>query len=157
MRNLPLSLVLFCFVGAAGCGGASGEPLIAGSATGQYRDTNFTAAFGIADSTTEPTQPLIAIGDGALHCGTAAASSPPSGSNAVMLVPSLDVGNYTGVRVQVMSDADGSWGSTSTAAGTVDITTATAESVAGSVAYSYTSSAGAMYAVNGTFEVLRCP
>ena len=51
----------------------------------------------------------------------------------------------------------GNFEGTGTNSASVDIQSVTADSVAGSVSYSYTDDQGASYGLSGTFEVIRCP
>lgn len=141
----------------AGCGGGgadAGEPLVSGALTGNYKGQAFTPMFGFA--ATNGTSTLVAVGDGPLNCSSVAATDPPYGTNALISIPAFAVGSYSSRLVQILRNL-GSFEGTGTNSGTIEITAVTADSVAGSVAYSYTDDQAQTYGLSGTFEVIRCP
>jgi hypothetical protein len=79
----------------AGCGGGGSEPLISGSATGDYDGTAFTATSGFA--ITIDGDSVIGVGDADLDCGSATQNDPPGGRFASIEVPSFELGSYTQV------------------------------------------------------------
>jgi hypothetical protein len=149
---------LGALIAGAGCGGGegAGEPLVSSSLAGVYANQAFTPAFGVA--TVYMTDNLIAIGDGPLNCGSAQRSAPPSGTNAVLYVPMLDVGTYSGVFVDMIQSKGNNFAGYGSNSGTVTITAASAASIVGTVAYSATDSdTNKAYSISGSFEVSRCP
>ena len=70
-------------------------------------------------------------------------------------IPTLAVGTYSSVSVQMFQNTHGFEGIGSTD-GTVTLTAVTAESVAGTVAYDYTNAASESFTISGSFEVVRC-
>jgi len=159
MIRLLVATVMAMGIVAAGCGGgggaAAGEPLVAGSLTGEYKGQTFTPAFGFA--TLYQGSNLIGVGDGPLNCASAQQPDPPTGTNALIDLPAFDVGSYSSVFVEIIQNK-GSFAGMGENSGTVTIDSADATSIAGSVAFSYTSSSdGQHYAISGTFQVTRCP
>jgi hypothetical protein len=160
MRRLLVATGLAMGIVAAGCGGgggaaAPGEPLVTGTLTGEYQGQTFTPAFGFA--TLYQGSSLIGVGDGPLNCASAQQPDPPTGTNALIDLPAFDVGSYSSVFVEIIQNK-GSFAGMGANSGTVTIDSSGATSIAGSVAFSYTSSAdGQHYAISGTFEVTRCP
>jgi len=138
----------------AACGGPPAEPVLGGSATGSYDGTEFTAENGFAIA--GETSALVILGNGNLYCGSEEASDPPSGHNAAIRVPALEVGTYSSVFVQMYENVS-AFESTGTNSGTVTLSEVTATSVAGEVSFSYTDDEGRAYSFSGTFEVTRCP
>lgn len=138
-----------------GCGaGGSSLPLLSGSVTGNYDGTMFTATNGFAADRAGKSS-IILIGTGNLSCASVTAADPPTGNNGLISVASLMAGDFTSVPVQVMRN-DGNWESTGSSKRTLKITTADTAKVAGTITYSDDISGRAM-ALNGTFEVTRCP
>lgn len=148
------ALALGCTAVLLGCGGGAGTPLLSGQVTGQFDTTNFTAINGFAVDRAGMNS-LIVLGDGPLNCATVTASDPPAGSNGIISVASLTVGDYSSVAVQVMRTVT-NWESRGSNTGTLKITAADATKVAGTIAYSTTIDSVPL-ALNGTFEVSRCP
>jgi hypothetical protein len=70
-------------------------------------------------------------------------------------LPSLEVGTYGQVLITIYRNKGGFEGK-GTNSGSVEITASSAESVAGTVAYTDESD-GTALALNGTFEVVHCP
>lgn len=142
-------------VALAGCGGGGGgEPLVSGSATGEYAGAAFVADTGFAmvyqgDS-------LIGVGDGGLDCGSVEMPDPPPGTNAAIALPSFDLGTYSNVFVNLYHNVSGFEGSGSND-GTVTITASTADVVEATVSYAYTDTGGRVFSLDGTFAVVRCP
>jgi len=150
-----LSLLVISGVLAAGCGGDSGEPLISGSMTAEFAGTMFTPVNGFA--TIYQGKGLIVVGTGSVHCGSETSNSPPSGRNAIISIPALAVGSYSNVLIQVSETSGGGFHSSGSNSGSVTITSVTAETVAGTVAYEHTSSSDQKhYAINGSFETVHC-
>jgi hypothetical protein len=147
---------LAALVVVAGCGGGSGagEPLMSGSLTGSYKGQAFTPMFGFA--ATDGTNNLVAVGDGPLNCAVVQASDPPYGTNALISIPAFEVGTYSSRLVRILRNL-GNFEGTGTNSGSVEIIAVTANSVAGSVTYSYTDDQSQTYGLAGTFEVIRCP
>ncbi|CAN5903852.1 hypothetical protein BH11MYX3_BH11MYX3_21490 [soil metagenome] len=140
-------------LGLAACGGSdSGEPLLAGSMTGEYNGHSFTPAFGFA--TLYNGAGLIVVGDGPIHCGTESANDPPSGTNAVLSVP-LEVGSRTNVFVQLTRNIDGFEGAGANT-GSVTVSAVSESSVVGTVTFDYTDTQSRHFSIIGGFEVLHC-
>ncbi|MCA9664247.1 MAG: hypothetical protein KC503_01630 [Myxococcales bacterium] len=137
--------------------GACGDdplPVLSSTVTGQYGSgVTFQGVNGFARSRGETF--LIAIGEGPLNCDSVDDTEPPDGNNAVMRPPSFDVGTYSGIFVNLYHNVGQFEGKGSNGAD-VEITASTAESVAGSVSFSFEDK-GETYGLNGTFEVRRCP
>jgi hypothetical protein len=127
---------------------------MSGSLTGSYKGQAFTPMFGFA--ATNGTNNLVAVGDGPLNCTAVQAPDPPYGTNALISIPAFEVGTYSSRLVQILRNL-GSFEGTGTNSGSVEITAVTADSVAGSVTYSYTDDQSQTYGLAGTFEVIRCP
>ena len=154
--NVALAVGALVAVAAAGCGGdggGAGEPLMSGALTGNYKGQAFTPMFGFA--ATNGTSHLVAVGDGPLNCAAVTAPDPPYGTNALISIPAFEVGTYSSRLVQILRNV-GNFEGTGTNSGSVEITTVTADSVAGSVTYSYTDDNSQTYGLWGTFEVIRC-
>jgi hypothetical protein len=139
----------------AACGGdpAPGEPLLSGSVSGAYGQETFTAIYGFAIDASE-TSKLIGVGDGPLNCQSPEQPDPPPGMMGSIRLPSFEVGTYTSVMVNVYNNR-GSFVGKGSNAGTAEITASSADSVAGSVAYSDDVN-GTTVSLQGTFEVVRC-
>jgi len=148
------ALVAFAACGGGGGGGA-GVPLVSGSLAGQYKGQAFTPMFGV--ETLYMGSNLIAIGDGPLNCGSAQRPDPPAGTNAIFEIPTVDVGTYASVFVDLIQNKGSFMGVGSNGA-IVNISAVSAAAVAGDISWSYTDSAtGDTYGLTGTFEVSRCP
>ena len=151
-RIVPL-LSAFTLVLAAGCGSdESGTPLRAGTMTAEYAGTAFTPVNGFA--TTYMGKSLIVVGDGPVHCGSESSPNPPSGRNSsfsVMFVP----GTYSNAFVNMYENVS-SFHGVGANKGTVTVTSVTAESIAGTIAFDYTADDGKHYALNGNFDVVHC-
>jgi hypothetical protein len=150
------NVLMWVGLGLAGCGGGggSGEPLIAGSATGSYKGEAFTATAGIA-ATSEEGVNLIALGDGNINCDSPSDNDPPSGNTGVVTGLTLEAGSYSNLFVNIYHNV-GDFEGKGTGGGSVTLTAASATSVAGTVAWNYTDDEGQTYDLNGSFEVLRC-
>jgi len=146
-------LILVLGVLACGDGDPPHEPLISGDVTGNFEGTIFAVAEGVADEVDGSA--VILLGTDAIHCDSAELLRPPKGYFAAISPPSFEVGGYGGVRVVVYAN-DGSLNGAGDDGGTIEITASDASSVAGSVEYSYLDSDANRYALNGTFEVVRC-
>jgi hypothetical protein len=137
------------------CGsGATGEPLLSGTVTGLYGDDSFTAVNGFAVDSSD-TSKLIGLGDGPLNCQSPNKPDPPTGMMAGINLPSFEVGTYSQVMVTIYRNI-GSFEGRGTNAGSVEITASSAESIAGTVAYT-DESEGISLSLNGGFEVVHCP
>jgi len=149
-------LALSGLVAIVGCGGGGtpGDPLISGSLTGEYEGQPFTPTFGFATLYEGTT--IIGLGDGDLNCASPAQNEPPPGTNAILALPSFDVGAYSNVFVNLYHNVDGFEGAGSNG-GSVTITASSADSVAGTISYAYTDDAGMTFGLDGTFDVVRCP
>jgi hypothetical protein len=156
MRNPLVSTVLGAGLALAACGGGEGpgEPLVAGSLTGEYKGAAFTPAFGFV--TLYNGGNLIGLGDGPLNCASPQRQDPPSGTNALFSLSTLEVKTYSSVLVQILQN-HGDFEGTGSNSGTITLTAVSDASVAGSVSYSYTDDAGQTYGLSGSFEVARCP
>ncbi|MCC6999374.1 MAG: hypothetical protein IT370_32480, partial [Deltaproteobacteria bacterium] len=144
----PLALAL-----VAGCGSdESGTPLRSGAITAEYAGTAFTPVNGFA--TTYMGKSLIVVGDGPVHCGSESNNDPPSGRNASFSVM-LAAGSYSNVFVNLYENVS-SFHGVGANKGTVTLTSVTAESVAGTIAFDYTADDGKHYALNGSFDVVHC-
>jgi len=152
-RSYPLALAMVGVLTACGGDSEEGEPLLGGEVSGDFAGKSFTAENGFA--TIYEDTPLIVIGDGPVHCGTESKNSPPSGTNAAMTVPAFEVGNYTSQFVQLY-DNDGDFRGVGSNTGSISLTAVTAESIAGSVEFDYTSDEQEHFSVSGSFEVLLC-
>jgi hypothetical protein len=136
------------------CGsGATGEPLLSGTVTGLYGDDSFTAVNGFAVDSSD-TSKLIGLGDGPLNCQSPNKPDPPTGMMAGINLPSFEVGTYSQVMVTIYRNI-GSFEGRGTNAGSVEITASSAESIAGTVAYT-DESEGISLSLNGGFEVVHC-
>lgn len=145
---LPLTMLL------AGCGSdESGTPLRSGALTAEYAGTAFTPVNGFA--TTYMGKGAVVLGDGPVHCGSESANDPPSGRNASFSVTALTPGTYSNVLVQLFENVS-SFHGVGANKGTVTITSVTAESVAGTIAFDYTADDGKHYAINGSFDAVHC-
>jgi hypothetical protein len=145
---------MIAVAGCGGGGGGAGEPLMSGSLSGSYKGQAFTPMFGFA--ATNGANNLVAVGDGPLNCGSVDLPEPPYGTNALISIPAFEVGSYSSRLVQILRNVGGFEG-TGANSGSVELTAVTADSVAGSVTYSYTDDQGQTYGLSGTFEVIRCP
>lgn len=152
---MRLPTLVLSLAGLTACGGGSdgaGEPLISGSLTAHYDGVPFTPINGVA--TIYNGGGLIMLGDGPIHCGTEDSNTPPRGDNAVFSVP-LTVGSYGSVLVQLFHN-DGNFEGLGSSTGVVNIVGVTETSVAGDIAFAFTSTDGTSVAIDGTFEVIRC-
>lgn len=147
------ALLIAC-VGAVGCGGGGGEPLVSGTITGQFADHDFTIASGFA--TLYDGEPIIGLGED-VDCGSPAAADPPDGYSALLRPPAFDVGSYSNVGIDFVHASSTDFSFVGSSDASLNITAATADTIAGSVSYSYTDTDGAAYHLNGTFEVVHCP
>ena len=147
------AVVCVLVAGLVGACGTSeqGDPLLAGSLTAEYDGQPFTPTFGFA--TIFEGNGLIELGAGPIHCGSEQSSSPV----VVIRVP-LAVGMHGSVLVQVVQyDANtGTYGSYGADSGSVEITAVSPDSVAGTIAFDYTSGGGSHSAVEGSFAVVHC-
>ncbi|HVV49269.1 MAG TPA: hypothetical protein VHO06_06410 [Polyangia bacterium] len=156
-RPLLIAALATTLAGAGACGGgATGEPLVSTSLTGQFAGQSFTPAFGVA--TVYQGSNLIAVGDGPINCGSTAANDPPMGTTATFSLPSLAAGTYASVFVDLIRYRARDFDGVGSSDATVTLTTVDAMSVAGTIDYSYTdASSGEPYGLSGGFEVTRCP
>jgi len=157
MRTPLVTALIGTVVALSGCGGGgegAGEPLVAGSLTGEYKGQPFVPTNGFA--TLYQGSNFFAMGDGPLNCASPQRNDPPSGTNAIFTIPRLEAGSYPSITVQILQNK-GSFEGVGSNSGTITITAVSAESVAGSVSYSYTDGAGQTYGLSGNFEVMRCP
>lgn len=152
MKKLTLAPLVLALCQVA-CGGANGEPLVAGNLTGSYDGRSFTAINGFA--AIEDDEEILVFGDGNVHCGSPNASSPPSGMTAAFQVPSFAVGTYDNVFVQMYNNV-GSFMGVGSTGGTVTITSSTEETIAGTVSFTYTDAMSRSFSFSGNFEVVNC-
>ena len=157
MRIPLLTVTVATLLAATACGGGTaGEPLVSTTLTGQFKGQSFKPAFGVA--TVYQGSNVIALGDGPLNCASAQQNDPPMGTTATFSVPTLDVGTYSSVFVDLIQYEGRSFDGVGSSDATVMLTAVNAPSVAGTIAYSYTdSSTGDTYSLSGSFEVSRCP
>lgn len=137
-----------------GGGGSSGEPLIATTLVGDFEGTSFAPEFGFAILYMGET--IMGVGTDPIDCGSPEWSEPPTGHFALIALPSFDVGAYSNVFVDVMRNTNGSFRGRGSNTGTVEITSSTEASLAGTVSYS-ASIDSLSYGLSGSFEVVRCP
>jgi hypothetical protein len=135
------------------CGGAPGTPLRSGSVTGNFNGTMFTAVNGFAASRSNGN--IIIMGTGRLNCASIDATEPPDGMNGQITPRSLDAGTYSNVSVRVMKN-DGNWEAFGSGTGSLTITAEDSTHVAGTITYMDTINSR-VAALNGTFDVSRCP
>ena len=154
-RPLLAVTVATLLVGAACGGGTASEPLVSTTLTGQFNGQSFKPAFGVA--TVYQGSNLIALGDGPLGCASAQQNDPPMGTTATFSVPTLEVGTYSSVFVDLVQYEARSLDGVGSSDATVMLTAVGASSVAGTIAYSYTDGTGGAYGLSGSFEVSRCP
>lgn len=153
-KTINILLLLATSLALTACGSSeSGEPLLSGSVTGTYGDHTFTAVNGFAYDADGSS--IIGLGDGPLNCSSPDKPDPPSGMMAGITLPNLEVGTYGQVLITIYRNV-GSFEGKGTNAGSVEITASSAESVAGTVAYTDESD-GTALALNGDFEVVHCP
>jgi hypothetical protein len=141
----------------AACGGGGegpGEPLVAGALAGEYKGQAFVPVFGFV--TVYDDEHLIGMGDGPLNCGSPQRPDPPSGTNALFALPTLEVKTYSSVLVQILQNK-GDFEGIGSNSGTITLTAVSDTSIAGSISYSYTDDASQTYGLTGSFEVARCP
>jgi hypothetical protein len=157
MQRPLLAVTLAMLLAGTACGGGTaGEPLVSTTLTGQFDGQSFKPAFGVA--TVYQGSNLIALGDGPLDCASAQQNDPPMGTTATFSVPTLEVGTYSSVFVDLVQYEARNLDGVGSSDATVMLTAASATSVAGTIAYSYTdSSTGGSYSLSGSFEVSRCP
>ena len=157
MKRPLLTVTVATLLAAPACGGGpAGEPLVSTSLTGQFKGQSFEPAFGVATVSQGANE--IALGDGALNCASTQQSNPPMGTTAMFSVPTLAVGTYSSVFVDMIQYEGRSFDGVGSGDATVTLTAVGAASVAGTIAYSYTdSSTGDSYGLSGSFEVARCP
>jgi len=157
MRKPVLAIVLSTAVTLAACGGGGegvGEPLVEGTLTGEYKGQPFVPAFGFV--TLYQNTNLIGLGDGPINCASPQRTEPPSGTNAMFGLPTLEVKTYSSVLVQLLQNK-GSFMGIGSNSGTITLTAVSDTSVAGTISYSYTDAASQTYGLSGSFEVARCP
>ena len=158
MKRPLLTVTVVTLLAATACGvvGVVGEPLVSSTLTGQFNGQSFQPAFGVA--TVYQGSNLIALGDGALNCASTQQNDPPMGTTATFSVPTLDVGTYPSIFLEMDQYEARNLDGVGSNDATVMLTAVSATSVAGTVAYSYTdSSTGGTYSLSGSFEVSRCP
>jgi hypothetical protein len=140
--------------GGGGRGAPAGEPVISSTVKGAYDTAPFTIKFGFV--TLRPAgNYIIALGSETLDCASLDAPAPPHGDSASLSLASVDVGVYSGIQVQLFHNI-GAFTSVASNTGAIGITLSSPTSVGGTVAYTDTIS-GKSYALNGSFEVVRCP
>jgi hypothetical protein len=144
---------VLALLAAAGCGTSSpSEPLISGGVTGTYETSTFDIKYGVASAYQSGF--VILLSSQSINCDSVTASEPPAGQGAVLSAPSLDVGQYSNLEVELIQNL-GSFMGTGSNKGSLEITASSVASIAGTIAYSDTID-GESYAVNGSFEVTRC-
>jgi hypothetical protein len=154
-RSLLTVTVATLLAGTACGGGTAGEPLVSTTLTGQFNGQSFKPAFGVA--TVYQGSNVIALGDGALDCASTQQNDPPMGTTATFSVPTLEVGTYPSVFVDLVQYEARTFDGVGSSDATVMLTAIGPSSVAGTIAYSYTDGTGATYGLSGSFEVSRCP
>ena len=143
-----------CLLMSACAGDDSGEQLVASSLTASYDGAAFTPTFGFAAPYMSGN--VLALGDGAIRCGTQNAPEPPPGRTAVFSLASLDAGTYGSVFVQMFTNV-GEFEGVGANRGNVTITTSTDATIAGMVSFDYTDDEQRVFTIAGTFEAVRCP
>jgi hypothetical protein len=131
----------------------SGEPFLSGAVGGNFAGNRFDIRFGFVTDFEDDN--LFNLGDGGQKCGSELEELPPSGNTVVFSLSSLAPGSFNGVFVEMFNNGDQFLGISSNE-GTVTITSATEDSVAGSISYAHTDDENRMYSVEGEFEVTRC-
>jgi hypothetical protein len=150
-----LNATLVTLLATAGCGrGDAGDALLSTTLTGQFNGQAFTPAFGVA--TIYKGSNVIALGDGAITCGSVQQNDTPMGTNAKFSVPTLDVGTYSSVSVYMSQYEGRTFDLVGSSDATVTLTAVSMSSVVGTITYGYTDSAGGTYSLAGSFEVTRC-
>ena len=92
------------------------------------------------------------------NCASTQQNDPPMGTTATFSVPTLEVGTYSSVFVEMDQYEGRSFDGVGSGDATVMLTAVSATSVAGTIDYSNTdSSTGGSYSLSGSFEVSRCP
>jgi hypothetical protein len=156
MRRPLFAAMLLTSLAAAACAGESGEPLLSGTLSGQFRGQSFTPTSGVA--TVYQGSNMIALGDGPINCSSTQQNDPPMGTTATFSVPALDVATYSSIFVDMIRYSARNFDGVGSTDGTVTLTAVSATSVAGTIAYSYTDSTDQQtYGISGSFEVKRCP
>src|SRR6185436_17328523 len=104
MRKPLLTIVIGAVVSLTACGGgeAPGEPLVSTTLAGEYKGQPFVPAFGFA--TLYKGSNLFGLGDGPLNCGSPQQPDPPSGTNALFSLPTLEVKTYSSVLVEILQN-----------------------------------------------------
>jgi hypothetical protein len=153
--GVMVSWLALAGVACGGGGSAAGEPLVSGAVTGSFEGSAFTPAFGVA--VLYMGDNLIALGDGPINCGSPSSSAPPRGTTAIIEVPALEAGTYGPVFVELDRSQAADFNGVGSNDGTLTLTEVTADTVAGSIDYAYTSSDNKVYSLSGTFQVTRCP
>jgi hypothetical protein len=145
----------------AACGGdVEGDPLLGGDATGDFRGSTFTPEFGFARIAPDNDSGIVMqlfLADAPINCGDDFMGLPREGTYLVLNLEGDTVGSYASVfynftRVDGAGNLDGGGSN----AGTLEITAADAEHVAGTLAYDQMIEEN-HYAMNGTVDVLHCP
>jgi hypothetical protein len=144
---------LLALSACGGSDGEDGEPLIESSLVGDYDGNAFSPANGFATVYNDAN--LIGVGDGPIRCGSEDDNDPPSGTNVAFSVPSFEAGAYSNVFVELYRNVDDFEGVGSNQ-GQVTLEEVGETSIAGFVGYDYTDDDGRHFAINGTFEVIRC-
>jgi hypothetical protein len=159
MKRLVLDVTMVTLLAAGACGGgggASSEPLVSSTLVGQFKGQAFTPMSGVA--TVYQGSNIIGVGDGAINCGSVQQNNPPAGTTATFSPPTLDVGSYPSVFVDMIRYVAGIFDAVGSNDATLTLTAVDATSVAGTIAYSYTdSTTGDAYSLSGDFVVSRCP
>ena len=152
MKFMAPALLALTF---AACGGDGSEntPLISGTVTGTYGSDTFTLRNGVLGKTSGGSDVII-LGTDAMSCASPKAPAPPAGNFASIAVPTLAVGSYGNVLVQVYENR-GDFSGAGSSSGSLTITDLTDTTMAGSVSFSETVSGKAL-ALNGDFELERC-
>jgi hypothetical protein len=152
--RVVLGLSVLALAGCGGGGAGAGEPLLSGALTGEYAGESFTPEFGFAALYHD--KPVIALGAGPLNCASLTQAEPPADVNAVFQLPTFEVGSYSSVLVMIHYNR-GHYEASGSNSGSVTLSAVTDQSVAGSVAYSYTDEDAKPHGLSGSFEVIRCP
>lgn len=154
MRTVTLILLTLVGSAVAACSDADSEPLLAGDVTGTFGTTDFTIINGIIGRSASGSYG-IALGSDDMGCSSITADEPPPGNWAVIQVSTLEPGTYSNTNV-VVAENHSDYHSLGTNSGVLVISSVSATSVAGSIAYADEVD-GTALALNGDFEVKRCP
>lgn len=152
--RIPRSLAVAPFLLACGGTAVIPDPIVSGTVSGSYDGADFVAVNGFVTMRSSGTY-VIGFGTGPIGCGSEDMSRPPPGYSAAVSLASLSVGTYSNTFVNLIANVNGFEGAGSND-GTLTVTAVGADTLSGTISYSYTDSGGATYALSGTFEVVLC-